>query len=265
MAILGYITRRPRIRRSPPERFHLFVSYTIREDETRIIKPIVDHFLNSILRPLIEQTIGEPPAFYDGYTLYHPAGSGISTFALENVLRFAIEESEVLVAFVSPAYVGSKWCRFECRAMVSKKLRPWFDLCRLPPISQLQDHRLPSERPDWWECVLSRFLMWQRRLHGRPSQPGGAIVAVRWKGDLDPIGKMPELVGVPLFDWTSCLRAFEASERLHSHLLRHGSVSPAWEEEAKAAGEDCCEAMSVTAKQLVAILQERRLRYAHSK
>ena len=28
----------------PPERFHVFVSYTTREDEVRIVKPIVDSF-----------------------------------------------------------------------------------------------------------------------------------------------------------------------------------------------------------------------------
>lgn len=56
-----HVVSRVRSRRRPPERFHVFVSYTTREDEIRIVKPIVDRFLNSVLRPVIEQTLGEPP------------------------------------------------------------------------------------------------------------------------------------------------------------------------------------------------------------
>ena len=72
------MVRQERSRRHPPERFHVFVSYTTREDEVRIVKPIVDRFLNSVLRPVIEQTLGEPPVFYDGYALYNPSGPRLS-------------------------------------------------------------------------------------------------------------------------------------------------------------------------------------------
>src|SRR6185436_8638110 len=123
----------------PAERFHVFVSYTTREEEVRIVKPIVDRFLNTVLRPAIEATLGEPPAFYDGYSLYRGNGPRLSDSALESTLQFAIEESEVLIAFVSPEYPASPWCRFECRTMVSKEHRPWFDLCRVPPIPELRD------------------------------------------------------------------------------------------------------------------------------
>src|SRR6266851_3302448 len=80
----------------PPERFHVFVSYTTREDEVQVVKPIVDRFLNDVLRPVIERTLGEPPAFYDGYSLYHAKDHCFSNAELEQGLRFAIEESEVL-------------------------------------------------------------------------------------------------------------------------------------------------------------------------
>ena len=175
MTTLERLTKRKRARGEPPERFHAFVSYTTREDEVRIVKPLVDHFLNAVLRPAIEQALGEPPFFYDGYSLYYPSGSRLSNPELETTLRFAIEESEVLIAFVSPEYPASNWCMFECRTMASKELRPWFDLCRIPPIPELRDQRPPDLRPHWWECVRTRFLMWRvarasetwRRLSGR--------------------------------------------------------------------------------------------------
>src|SRR5687768_316135 len=126
-------------RRRPPERFHVFVSYTTREDETRELKPAVDHFLEHILRPAIETTIGEPPVFYGGYSLCRQRGFSHRTDRqLESLLTFAVEESEVLIAFVSPAYLTSRWCLFECRAMVEKVQRPWCDVCRV---------RFPPEGP----------------------------------------------------------------------------------------------------------------------
>ena len=128
-------------RRHPPERFHVFVSYTTGEDEVWTVKPIIDCFLNSVLRPVIERTLGEPPAFYDGYSLYNPSRPPLSNWQLEEAIRFAIEESEVLVAFLSPGYTESWWCRFECTTMGSKELRPWFDLCREAPILELGDKR----------------------------------------------------------------------------------------------------------------------------
>ena len=73
--------------RQPPERFHVFVSYTTREEEVQSIKPIVDSFLNNLLRPLIEQTIREPPAFYDGYSLYR---HGLSNCQLKQAIAFAM-------------------------------------------------------------------------------------------------------------------------------------------------------------------------------
>ena len=145
--------------RCPPERFHVFVSHTTHEEEVRIIKPIVDRFLNNILRPIIEQKLGEPPVFYDGYSLYNPSRSWMLNEDLEMAIRFAIEESEVLMAFVSPEYHASRWCRLEYETMSRKELRPWFDLCRKAPIPELRDRRLAGRRPEWWECVCAHFMM----------------------------------------------------------------------------------------------------------
>lgn len=246
----------------PPERFHVFVSYTTREDEVRIIKPIVDRFLNDVLRPVIERTIGEPPLFYDGYYPYHSNRPYFGERELEKGLRFAIKESEVLIAFISPEYFGSKWCRFECATMASKQLRPWFDLCRKPPISELRDKRPPGRRPSWWWCIYAKFLMWRWRLRKRPWTPGGSIVAVVWKGEVNPRIEMPGLGRIPIFDWTSCGAALDAGTRVSSHLFRHGSVSQTWEEEALGLERECQRSMVSTADAIAEILRERRSQYA---
>jgi hypothetical protein len=81
--------------RIPPERFHAFVSYATREDEVREIKPFIYYFLNVVLRPSIERTLGEPPVFYDGYYLKQILRRRIP---LKSVLRYAVEESELLLA-----------------------------------------------------------------------------------------------------------------------------------------------------------------------
>jgi hypothetical protein len=260
-----HVTGREGNRRRPPERFHVFVSYTTREDEVRTVKPIIDCFLNSVLRPAIEQTLGEPPAFYDGYSLYNPSSPPLSNWQLEEAIRFAIEESEVLVAFVSPEYTESRWCRFECTTMASKELRPWFDLCREAPILELRDKRPPGRRPGGWECVRAQIPMWLWRLVDRRWRPGGAIVPVLWKGEVDPLRKVPELARLQLFDWTPCVRALEAWERIHNDLLRHGSVSPTWELEAQALDGECQERMRAAAVAIAEILRRRRLEYTRWK
>jgi hypothetical protein len=259
-----HLASRGRSGRCPPERFHVFVSYTTREDEVRIVKPTVDHFLNSVLRPVIERTLGEPPAFYDGYTLYNPSGSPIWYPVLENALRFAIEESEILVAFLSPEYFESRWCTLECAAMAAKERRPWFDLCRTPPIAELADRRAPGRKPTWWQCLWARFLMRRWRSLDKSWTPGGVIVPVLWKGQSDLLRQMPDMEKWQLFDWTSCRRAFEVWERVGSHQLRHGSVSPIWVSEAEVFDKICLESMRATAEAITDILVQRRLEYARN-
>lgn len=256
------IAARPvRSRYRPPERFHVFVSYTTREREVQAVKPMVDQFLH-VLRPAIERNLGEHPFFYDGYTLYHhPYAPGLTQLELEGAIRFAIEESEVLVAFVSPEYAGSWWCGFEWATMASKKLRPWFDVCRTPPIDQLRDGRPVGQRPGWPACLHARVLRWLRKV---PARPGGLIVPVVWKGDPDSLGDLGGSASCLPFDWKPCGAAVEAQVRVNEHLFRHGSVSPSWEQEAFVLNARCRKAMRATATAIVAMLLERRLEYARS-
>ena len=247
-----------RRRRRPPERFHVFVSYTTREDETRELKPAVDYFLEHMLRPAIETTIGEPPVFYDGYSLYRQRGfSNRTDRELESLLTFAIEESEVLIAFVSPAYLTSRWCLFECRAMVEKVLRPWCDVCRVPPGRDLQDTRNPPLRPTTFECLAGRLLTLLWRLRRQPGRPGGDIVVVSWM-ELPALAKH----GVATMDWRSCSTAVERWKPIVLHRERHGSVSPTWIAGARELDANCLEAMAATAHLVVQILEGRRRAYA---
>lgn len=249
-------------RGTPPERFHVFASYTTREEEVQIVKPIVDHFLNIVLRPVIERTIGEPPVFYDGYTLRRAPWFERFPIMLEPVLRFAIEESEILMAFLSPEYLTSHWCVFECKEMATKELRPWFDLCRKAPIDELQDRRPAGRRPGWLMCRWARIRMrrWRRRRQSR--KPGGVIVPVCYEGDLNIVNELPEVKGLHVRDWTACPRAAAAHERVWRHRSRHGSVSPSWESDAALLDRECGRAMRDTGEAVVEILERRREIYA---
>lgn len=258
MAHPGNTALRSPSRYRPPERYHVFVSYTTREDEVRVVKPMVDQFL-AVLRPLIARTLGEHPVFYDGYTLYHPAGTRLMELELEQAIRFAIDESEILVAFVSPEYPGSRWCALEWNTMASKALRPWFDVCRRAPVPELRDPRPPGRRPGWLACLRARVL-W--RLWNARARPGGVIVPVVWKGSPEPPAVLDPAQARRPFDWRSCGAAFRVQLRIHEHLFRHGSVSPAWERDALLLEARCRRSMRAAAAEIVAILQERRLQYA---
>ena len=236
----------------PPERFHVFVSYTTRVDEVQRIKPLVDHFLLTVLGPIIEQTIGEPPVFYDGYTLH--TKHWFSDAELERAIRFAIEESEVLLAFLTPEYFGSHWCIFEFSEMVSKELRPWFDLCREAPISELQDKRPVPLRPGSWECFKFRARMHHWRATNPRREPGGEIVPIVVKGEITVPPEMHRSSITQSFDWKPCLSTADAAAKVHSQLfLQAQMLDPL-----------CQERMTETALAVAEILRQRRLRYARS-
>ena len=239
--------------RQPPERFHVFVSYTTRVDEVQRIKPLVDHFLLTVLGPIIEQTIGEPPVFYDGYTLH--TKHWFSDAELERALRFAIEESEVLLAFLTPEYFGSHWCIFEFSEMVSKELRPWFDLCREAPISELQDKRPVPLRPGSWECFKFRARMQHWRATNTCREPGGEIVPIVVKGEITVPPEIQQSSITQSFDWKPCLSTPDAAAKVHSQLFL----------QAQMLDPRCQERMTETALAVAEILRQRRLRYAQSK
>ena len=266
------VFQRPRPGHGPPERFHVFVSYTTREREVQLVKPTVDLFLISILRPMIEQALGELPVFYDGYTLHSINRKRYALFGedglLRRALKFAIEESELLIAFISPQYVESEWCRFECETMASKEPRLSWDVCRVPPIEELRDERPADLRPGWLDCLYAR---WLRRfgtgndLRSLPEATIRPILPVVWSADrrspAELVETIPSLRARQWFDWRHCVTAAEASERVFSHLSVHGSVSPSGRAEAVGLSAECSRAMTQTAEAVTRILLQRRLMY----
>jgi hypothetical protein len=257
------LLRRQRIQDRPPERFHAFMSYTTREDEVREIKPVVDRFLNDYLRPSIQAALGEPPIFYDGWYLRNPPTAICNEYLLQRALRFAIEESEMLLAFVSPLYVQSPWCMFEVETMARKAPRPWYDICRKVPNDELLDRRQSHMRPSNWECLIAALA---RRIGQAraPHHVESPIITIVWKGESGLRTRLPLSLGRHAFDWRGCGRCVEWEARIARHRWRHGSVSPSWEAEAAAELQGCEEAMSSTAKAVVKVLKDRREAYRKS-
>jgi hypothetical protein len=236
--------------RAPPERYHVFISYTTREEEVHEVKPLVDLFLDR-LRPAIERYIKEPPAFYDGYFLYELRNRRIPDRDLEKILIYAVEESEILLAFVSPEYIASPWCEREYTVMATKRPRPWFDNMRHHPIDQLE-RRHARHRVSAWDSI--RAACRRKRWDWSAVAPlGGPIIPIVWKGAPGVVHRIPAFAGRHVFDWTSWVVAQEVS----SHLARHGSVSPAWQQEA----QKLTDAMDQTADTILKILEERRKAY----
>ncbi len=88
--------------------FHCFLSYTTREEEVRSIKPTVDTFAER----LREAGITVCPVFYDGWYLERRE---YEIQDLADRLREGIARSAFTIAFLSPGYIESEWCRYEWR------------------------------------------------------------------------------------------------------------------------------------------------------
>jgi hypothetical protein len=82
--------------------FYSFMSYSTRDDEVKIIKPFVDHYVHELRR-----YVAYIPIFYDGFYIPHGHQD------LRRYLAQAIYDSDFTTAFVSPGYVSSAWCLFE--------------------------------------------------------------------------------------------------------------------------------------------------------
>ena len=93
---------------SPPVQYayHCFVSYTTREQEVKAIKPCVDRLVDHLKKSGVVIC----PVFYDGWYL---ARRMYDVCELRERLACAIGKSAFTLAFVSPGYVDSPWCRFE--------------------------------------------------------------------------------------------------------------------------------------------------------
>lgn len=92
----------------PPDESHryLFVSYTSREAEVRQLRP----FLDAFLKALPEAAWRRFGIWYDGVDLPQRRRTDLD---LARQLTDAISICDFTTAFVSPLYLGSRWCQFE--------------------------------------------------------------------------------------------------------------------------------------------------------
>jgi hypothetical protein len=87
--------------------FHIFLSYTSREEEVKQIKPLIEEYCRDLWEWARSNGI---EIFYDEFSMkkrLYPESE------LEQILKNAVNRSQLMTAFLSPAYVESKWCRFE--------------------------------------------------------------------------------------------------------------------------------------------------------
>ena len=89
--------------------FHAFVSYTSREEEVRIIQPIVDKYCHELWLWAKERGIH---VFYDQFCMEKRR---YSEQELTVILGSALARAQFFVGFISPCYVESRWCCFEWR------------------------------------------------------------------------------------------------------------------------------------------------------
>lgn len=82
--------------------FYSFISYSKRDDEVRVIKPVIDGYCEAL-----RTKVPYIPVFYDGF--YPPSGPSELLRHLED----AIHSSDFTTSFLSPGYASSAWCGFE--------------------------------------------------------------------------------------------------------------------------------------------------------
>ncbi len=82
--------------------FYSFISYSTRDDEIGIIKPIIDEYCEAL-----RSRVPYVPVFFDRF--YIPDGHSDLLHYLED----AIHQSDFTTSFLSPGYASSAWCGFE--------------------------------------------------------------------------------------------------------------------------------------------------------
>jgi hypothetical protein len=91
-----------------PFRYHFFVSYTTREDEVRAILPYLDEFVKELERYGFTT---KPLLWLDRIEIGQL--KNVTDEHVRRTLANAINECTALIAFVSPGYAASDFCRFE--------------------------------------------------------------------------------------------------------------------------------------------------------
>lgn len=87
---------------------YVFLSYTSRESEVKIIQPLVDLYCYELWLWADQNGFH---VFYDHFSI--PQGIEIPEDELRETLTYNIARSHLMTAFLSPGYTDSKWCCFE--------------------------------------------------------------------------------------------------------------------------------------------------------
>ena len=146
-------------------RWIVFVSYTTREPEVRVLKPLVYAYLDELRLSIPDLEVWSP-IYYDALYLT----GQLSEDQLREELNDGIEKSSFMAAFISPGYVGSRWCSFEWLRMAKRETPACH---RILPMYWKRDIRrtLPEGSPGFHQHLLSRESvdLWQ---FGEPPAPG---------------------------------------------------------------------------------------------
>ena len=104
-------------KKSLSDGFYSFISYSSRDHEAKTVKCFVDDYCKG----LRERGVYYIPVYYDGFYMPPtPSRPPYPNSWLEDKLISAIKKSDFTTCFLSPGYIGSKWCGLEY--MVSEEL-----------------------------------------------------------------------------------------------------------------------------------------------
>ncbi len=87
---------------------YVFLSYTSRESEVKLIQPLVDAYCYEFW---LWANRNGFHIFYDHFSI--PQGIQIPEDELRETLAYSIRRSHLMTAFLSEGYTESKWCCFE--------------------------------------------------------------------------------------------------------------------------------------------------------
>jgi TIR domain len=97
-----------------PFYYHFFVSYTTREDEVKALLPRLEEFVQQLRNYGYD---GRLPVWWDRVNLGKFRGSDEQ---LRDALVHGLNECISVIAFVSPGYIASEYCKFEWNFWVTQ-------------------------------------------------------------------------------------------------------------------------------------------------
>jgi hypothetical protein len=92
----------------PKDCFHVFVSYTSREPEVAILQGVVDNYCRGLWEWAKSRGVD---IFYDHFSLRQDIR--YEQDLLYSEIIAAINQTDLMTAFISPKYVSSGWCQDE--------------------------------------------------------------------------------------------------------------------------------------------------------